>query len=82
MLNPKKVVQTFFDYGLVQNTRFCDKKCAVFGSKIALWLKMRAKVQFPTKNSTFFVSKTCFLKKAMIKKCFDHFLGIPHTFLC
>jgi hypothetical protein len=35
----EKVAQTFFDRGLLKKARFCDKKCAVLGSKIALWLK-------------------------------------------
>jgi hypothetical protein len=35
------VVQTFFDCSLFQKTCFCDNKCDVFGSKIALWRKMK-----------------------------------------
>jgi hypothetical protein len=71
MLNPKKVVQTFFDHGLFPKTRFCDKKCAVFGWKLHFGSHFQPKCNFRPKDSTFFVTKTRFLKKAMIEKCFD-----------
>jgi hypothetical protein len=69
ILNPKKVVRTFFDRGLFSKTHFCGKKCAVFWSKIALWLKMRIFMQFSSKNSTFF-HKKAFLKKGHDQKMF------------
>jgi hypothetical protein len=82
MLNlKKKLSKHFLIMALKKKNAFCDKKCAVFGSKITLWLKMRAKGNFQPKTAIF-CHKNAFFEKAIIKECLNHFRIVWDDLFC